>query len=112
MQRTNSMIRMHDEKMRGTNRVLDGVRGDDLGVIAIGEGRQDVRGDGNGDAPLHESVLLPSSPQARHAHFGFAVLVLQSETALHRCNRRNDEEKTEHRRLDKPTQQTDRQTGG
>lgn len=72
-----------NEGEEGTHRVLDGIRGDNFGVVTLGEGRQDVGGDRNGDTPLHKAVLSGASPQPRHSHFGFAMLMLQSE-ALHR----------------------------
>lgn len=74
-----------------TNRVLNGVGGDDVGVIAVSESRQDVRGDRYRNAPFHKAVLVLATPQASYPHFRLAVLVLESKTGLHRNNNKTQE---------------------
>lgn len=71
---------------RGAHGVLDGVGGDDGGVVVGGVGGEAVGDDADGDAPLDEEVppgLGGSAPDAGDADAGLAVPALEVEAPGH-----------------------------
>jgi hypothetical protein len=80
-----------ERRRRGTHGVLDGIGGDDGGVVAGGVGGEAVGDDADGDAPLDDDVAPRrggAAPDAGDADAGLAVPALELELPGH--GRRGD----------------------